>query len=304
MDYRAPLNSSPTLEDPLPAYFDGNKQAGIFGAIPPGKAIEFPQREILAVIQAAGLTPSGNDLTQLLQAIQLIAGGVGGAPASFALNPVYPETLTGSGVVSITPTVGQVVLATGQQWTHRGGELYNSTALSIGLRTLATVASKTYHMRWRYNAGVPTLLLYDLADVGYNPGAVAETDTQFDTTYDDMLLARVVTNGANLPVVTALKNLNRLAAADDTTVLGPTVYEDAKRPSQLTGSQGVTVDLNWARKPSAFLTGFTDITAQWATTQTGEINVAVQALSRYQIRCIYQRTQNAGGAYLGYSAVG
>jgi hypothetical protein len=40
------------------------------GSIPPGGAIEQPQREILSVIAAAGLTPDSDDMTQLAQAIQ------------------------------------------------------------------------------------------------------------------------------------------------------------------------------------------------------------------------------------------
>lgn len=40
------------------------------GSIPPGAAIEAPQREILAVIEGEGLTPDAGDLTQLHQAIR------------------------------------------------------------------------------------------------------------------------------------------------------------------------------------------------------------------------------------------
>ena len=39
------------------------------GSIPPGESIEHPQREIINVIVAAGLTPSAADLTQLLAAL-------------------------------------------------------------------------------------------------------------------------------------------------------------------------------------------------------------------------------------------
>lgn len=210
MRYQPPVNATPTELDPQPSYFDGNPGAGQKGAIPPAKSIEHPMREILAVIEGAGLTPSDSDLTQLLQAIQTIAAGAGGDAAVFAYNPVFPEIISNGGVCSVASSSGQVVLATGQQWIWRGGVLYNSSAIDVGDRTLSTVANKTYHMRWRFNAGSPTLALYDLADGGYNPGALAETDAAFDTTYDDMLIARVVTDGSNLPAVTALFNKNRL----------------------------------------------------------------------------------------------
>lgn len=252
MKYNPPFNSTPTPEVPEPPYVDGNKTAGIKGSTVPAAAVEHPQREILAVIAAAGLSPSPADLTQLLQAIQIIAGGVGAPPASFGLNPVFPEVITNGGVMSITPSTGQVILATGQQWIYRGGTLYNSSDLLLAARTLSTVANKTYHMRWRYNGGAPTLALYDLADVAYNPGVVAETNEQFDTSYDDILIARVITNGANTPTVTALKNLNRLA--DEQTAGGvATIWSSG------TGSDGGRYQnaftLNWARTPKAVVTG-------------------------------------------------
>lgn len=51
------------------------------GSIPPGGAIEQPQREILAVIAAAGLTPSSVNLTQLLSALR--STGVFTTPAQY-----------------------------------------------------------------------------------------------------------------------------------------------------------------------------------------------------------------------------
>lgn len=245
MKYQPPVNSAPTELVPEPPYFDGNPAAGQKGAIPPAKAIEHPQREILAVIQAAGLTPDSADLTQLLQAIQVLAAGAGGTPVSFAYNAVYPEIISNGGVASIASSAGQVVLAAGQQWIWRGGLLFNSSTLTAPQRTLPTVASKTYHMRWRYNAGAPTLALYDLADVAYNPGAVADTDPQFDTSYDDMLFARVATSASNVPTVTALFNRNRLAQEIFNT--GPTTsagIDPVGVPSRV-----ASLTWNWARRP-------------------------------------------------------
>ncbi|EGJ50261.1 gp53-like domain-containing protein [Desulfocurvibacter africanus] len=58
--------------DPGAPYVDGNPAAGIQGSAVPAAAIEHPQREIAAVIEAAGLTPDAEDLTQLQQAIQAL----------------------------------------------------------------------------------------------------------------------------------------------------------------------------------------------------------------------------------------
>ena len=65
MIYTPPVGGAPG--DP---YVDRNTGAGIDGSIVPAQAIEDPQREIAAVITAAGITPSAGDLTQLWQAIQ------------------------------------------------------------------------------------------------------------------------------------------------------------------------------------------------------------------------------------------
>lgn len=70
MKYVPPLGAT----DPNTSYQDGNPEAGILGSIVPAAAIERPQREILNVLTAAGLTPSDTDLTQLLAAIRKIIG--------------------------------------------------------------------------------------------------------------------------------------------------------------------------------------------------------------------------------------
>ena len=51
-------------------YVTGNPATSTPGSIPPGAAIEQPQREIMSLILAAGVTPSATDMTQLAQAIQ------------------------------------------------------------------------------------------------------------------------------------------------------------------------------------------------------------------------------------------
>lgn len=243
MRYIPPLNTVPTEADPRPAYFDGDEQTGQDGSYPSGKAIENQMREILAVIEAAGLPPS-DDLTQLLQAILILAAGAGADAAVFAYNPVYPHVTVNGGVVSISSSNGQVVVNTGQTFIHRGGTLYSLNDFNLAARTFATVASKTYHLRWRYNAGTPTLTLTDVTDGTYNPAAKAEVDPAFDSTYDDMLIARVVTDAANNPTVTALKNLHQLYARFE-----KTTYEfDNSSWAPLPTLPGT---VNWARTPRA-----------------------------------------------------
>lgn len=71
MKYLPPLYSS----DPDAHYIDGNPAAGQRGSYPPAAGFEAVLREIHHAIVVAGLTPSALDLTQLAQAILIIAQG-------------------------------------------------------------------------------------------------------------------------------------------------------------------------------------------------------------------------------------
>jgi len=89
MIYTPPIGGA--ANDP---YIDANPGGGIDGSILPAQAVEDPQREIVAVIVAAGLTPTAATLNQLLTAIQsfqqvatgiIVAGGAAAAPAGYLL---------------------------------------------------------------------------------------------------------------------------------------------------------------------------------------------------------------------------
>ena len=67
MEYAPPIGQESQGEDAH--YVDGNPELGIPGSPVPAAAIEQGQRELLHVIKQAGLTPSGDDLTQLWQAL-------------------------------------------------------------------------------------------------------------------------------------------------------------------------------------------------------------------------------------------
>lgn len=130
--------------------------------------------------------------------------------------PIFPEITTNNGLLQITSSTGQIVINTGQTWVHRGWNAYSSSNLSSGNRTFVTTANRTYHLRWHppgYGLATPAAsypsglyILRDVGDVAYNPGVLAEGNTAFDTTYDDMLACLVTTNGSNVPTVTPLIN--------------------------------------------------------------------------------------------------
>lgn len=66
MKYQQPFGSS----DPDASYVDRNTVGATKGSPVPAKAIEQAQRELVALIQFCGLTPSDADLTQVSEAIQ------------------------------------------------------------------------------------------------------------------------------------------------------------------------------------------------------------------------------------------
>lgn len=104
MDYATPIGQEAQGEAAI--YIDGNPEAGIEGSAVPAKAVESPQREIIHAIKAAGLTPSGTDLTQLTQAIVALATGVlPGIATSENLGLVMPDGITitvdGAGCISL-----------------------------------------------------------------------------------------------------------------------------------------------------------------------------------------------------------
>jgi hypothetical protein len=71
--------------NPTAPYVDLNEAMGVDGSVPPAKFFNNLQAEVLAVITAAGLTPSDGDLTQLLQAIIALMPSPSGGPSDASL---------------------------------------------------------------------------------------------------------------------------------------------------------------------------------------------------------------------------
>jgi hypothetical protein len=161
--------------------------------------------------------------------------------------PFFPEIETSDNKLTITNSTGQVIVAADQSFIHRGLRRILTSDTLLASRTFATSANKIYHLRWQWTAGTPVYVLKDLADTGYNPGAAAETSAIFDSKYDDMLIARVVTNGSNAPTVTALRNKHDLKQ-----MFAPAAATRSGTPVNGQGANTETfaiADLNWARTP-------------------------------------------------------
>lgn len=201
------------------AYVDGNRSAGTKGSVVPAGAIEYPQREIDHVISFFGLTPANTDLEQLRKAIEAaIAAATGaGDTSQFLLVaqararlPIFPEILSADGKMNVTsPSAGTVQVPSAVDFQHRGIYPISTSSYLEAARTFATLANKTYHVRWNPTDG---FALKDLSNGAYNPSALDEADASFDSAYDDMLVSRVVTSAGNVATIINLVNRDRLWA--------------------------------------------------------------------------------------------
>lgn len=231
MRYKAPYGSS----DPDASYVDRSTPDAQSGSKVPRQAVEHPQREIIAVIADAGLTPSEGDLTQLLQAINIKI-------ERLRVNlPIFPQVENSTGKLTVTAiSPGLIRIPAGQEFTIRGGKL-----VTTEVTDLVTVPNRTYHLRW--NAAWTAsngFELKSLADVTYNASGLAADEIlpAFDSSYDEPLFARVVTDGSNVATITPLVNKADLASE---------LKISLGLPSALAwttlASSGATLD--WSRKP-------------------------------------------------------
>lgn len=225
------------------------------------------EAELREVITFAGITPSDSDLTQVRQAIQAMillalagigdddTGSGGGGPvidtSQFVLMgqarsrlPIFPIVQNTTGKMPVSSTgAGNVRIPGTVTFLHRG--IFPVQTVQTDL---ATSASKTYHLRWNPTDG---FVLRDLSDNSYNPTVSAETDSRFDSAYDDMLVARVVTNGANIPTITTLVNRDRLAQSGF--IVGQN-RSDVNGGPNVPDYASFTLDTvyDWARTPRTF----------------------------------------------------
>lgn len=178
----------------------------------------------------------------------------------------YPEVLNTDGRIVVTsPGTGQVRLPGGVDFLHRGISLVTTAQTDFN-----TDANKTYHLRWDQTNG---FRLLDLAGAGYNPTALSEINAIFDSQYDDMLIARVITNSSNVPTITNLANKNVLTASFE-----KTTQETAVPPNAWSSLPALTAAANWARTPQYFLQAFN---AEVSPSTDSAVFLAVSAATRY-----------------------
>lgn len=170
------------------------------------------ESEIGEVISFFGITPSDDRYTQLREAIESgIAAATGTADTSQYLLvsqartrlPIFPEIVSADGKINVSSPAAGIIRVPGNiQFMHRG--IFPVTTSETDFNT---DISKTYHLRWNPTDG---LSLNDIASSTYNPNTLTEENIAFDSSYDDMLIARIVTNSSNVATITNLVNFDRM----------------------------------------------------------------------------------------------
>lgn len=237
------------------------------------------EAEVGEVIRYAGIVGTNDRMTQLREAINnLISAAIGVIPdppdvTGFVLMsqararlPIYPH-IYGGYISPVSPGVGVCRVPGGITFLHRG--IYPVTSAQ---QDLNTIANQIYHLRWRPGAD-PVLTpngefkLYSIGDVAYNPSGYPENSSAFDSTFDDMLCARVITNSSNAISVTALLNLDRM------------VTQFSAPSANNTGGRTLAHTINFSRLGYPILTSMTPP----ANARDSDYNISVVGNDRYSI---------------------
>ena len=189
-------------------------------------------------------------IAQIEQIHSLVKFGDDNLSSILRNNIVFPEIETADHRLAITDNAdGTLTIDVAQTWLWRGMMRFGSDSFNLADRTVTTVSGKTYHLRWHApgtGTAVPEATYpfgrFELADLtGAAPG---EIDPVYDSTYDDMLIARVVTDGGNVATITRYANAKNLISSFSFTARGPGGFGFWSQAS---------VPYNWARTPHTAL---------------------------------------------------
>ena len=120
MKYAPPIGAT----DPDASYINAQPSAGIQGSPVPAEAIEPPMREIVNVIENAGLTPDENDNSQLLSAItQMINYHASKIYAHGAENIEFEDGSVSDALNALGAAVGCLLYMTGVELIEKYGNI-------------------------------------------------------------------------------------------------------------------------------------------------------------------------------------
>lgn len=174
--------------------------------------------------------------------------------------PVFPHIETDSHRLSITQNDNKIIIDPGQIFSIRGFK-YDTSSFSESDRTFTCDAAKTYHLRFKEN----TFVFCDLADKAYNPDSLDEADEQFDSTYDDMLIARIKDNELLTLINASSYSVDIATTAGTTDKKVPNDWN----PATATGEEAwinVRIPTAFARKPRIGIQGEGNTLEGYSTT--------------------------------------
>lgn len=209
------------------------------------------------------------------------------------MKPIYPEIFTPNNTLQIIDNGdGTISIAEGQKFQIQ--DVVIDTAGRADL-TFPVTAGKTYHLRYSLN-GKPinnytpqpnSFYLVDVTDTNYNPNGVDESDSLFDTKYDDLLVAKVAVDTNGTVAITPLKNKARLI--DNFTAYWTITQVISGDPDPSKVNYNIEVPVNWGRKPKVARTGIANEYIHKIQDSAGERYSAVlpAQTSRYVIRAVH-----------------
>ncbi|WP_240645383.1 phage tail protein [Vibrio mediterranei] len=116
--------------------------------------------------------------------------------------PIYPETLTSDNKAVLTLSGTTLTVAESNVIALRGWNRIKASDYALEQRQFTIDLSKTYHLRFNMLSG---FYLEDLASASYNPTSQPQTNSAFDSTLDNVLIAAIESG-----VVTAYRNVTEL----------------------------------------------------------------------------------------------
>lgn len=170
MKYTAPPGSA----DPNASYITGNPVTKVKGSPVPAEAVEHPQREIVNAIIAAGIVPDPEDLTQLTQAIEALAIGVGPGIATPLVNGVcrpdnYSLVVDASGELSVSLKNLRIPiwLTANRTWYVNGTTGNDANTGDTAATAFKTINAAIKHVTMYYNVA-DSVATIDVANGTYN----------------------------------------------------------------------------------------------------------------------------------------
>ena len=176
------------------------------------------------------------------------------------MKPVYPEILTPDNTLSLSGVNNgdgtvTISIAEGQEFLIQDVKINTTGRTDLSFTVpIPTTAGQvdTYHLRYSLNGKsinnhIPnknSFYLISVVDTNYNPNSVDESDEQFDTKYDDMLIAKVEIADTGTVSITPLKNKRKFIENFRVQWVVTSTPNDTYPPTV-----NIQLTINWSRKP-------------------------------------------------------